>query len=181
MNNFTIGPFSLSTTLLVVLVAIFIATLVAGLADRRNKSKNETLVWKAIVIVALISRLSYVVIHLEGYLSDPISIIDIRDGGFTLWGAITGVVLASLLILRAQSSGRKSYIASIVAGLAVLAIGLAGVRLLDDMPGKSLSNVALVELETGETIHIRDFQGKPIVINLWATWCPPCRREMPVL
>src|SRR5699024_8137252 len=133
------------------------------------------------VIGALISRLSYVVIHLEGYLSDPISIIDIRDGGFTLWGAITGVVLASLLILRAQSSGRKSYIASIVAGLAVLAIGLAGVRLLDDMPGKSLSNVALVELETGETIHIRDFQGKPIVINLWATWCPPCRREMPVL
>lgn len=24
-------------------------------------------------------------------------------------------------------------------------------------------------------------QGKPRVINLWATWCPPCRREMPVL
>lgn len=25
------------------------------------------------------------------------------------------------------------------------------------------------------------YQGKPTVINLWATWCPPCRREMPVL
>src|SRR5699024_9962449 len=153
MNNFTIGPFSLSTTLLVILVAIFIATLVAGLADRRNKSKNETLVWKAILIGALISRLSYVVIHLEGYLSDPVSIIDIRDGGFTLWGAIIGIVLASLLILRAQSDGRKSYIASIVAGLAILAIGLGGLRLLVDLSGKSVRDMSLTEVEMGENIE----------------------------
>ncbi|MCF5646703.1 redoxin domain-containing protein, partial [Pseudomonas syringae] len=33
----------------------------------------------------------------------------------------------------------------------------------------------------GEPVNIADHQGKPIVINLWATWCPPCRREMPVL
>jgi len=181
MNNLPIGPFSLSATLLVVLVAIFIATLVAGLADRRNKTKNETLVWKTIAIGALISRLSYVIIHLEAYLSDPISIIDIRDGGFTLWGAITGVALASLLILRAQSNARKSFVASIIAGLSILAIGLGGLHLLNDMPGKSLGHIALTELDTGEIVQLRDFQGKPIVINLWATWCPPCRREMPVL
>src|SRR5690625_5589848 len=29
--------------------------------------------------------------------------------------------------------------------------------------------------------HAFQYQGKPTVINLWATWCPPCRREMPVL
>jgi thiol-disulfide isomerase/thioredoxin len=31
------------------------------------------------------------------------------------------------------------------------------------------------------TFPLSAFVGRPLVINLWATWCPPCRREMPVL
>ena len=30
-------------------------------------------------------------------------------------------------------------------------------------------------------MQLSSYQGGPLVINLWATWCPPCRREMPVL
>jgi peroxiredoxin len=33
----------------------------------------------------------------------------------------------------------------------------------------------------GETITISDYAGKPVVLNYWATWCPPCRIEMPHL
>lgn len=43
------------------------------------------------------------------------------------------------------------------------------------LPEISLRNAA------GETVKLSDYQGGPLVINLWATWCPPCRREMPVL
>lgn len=31
----------------------------------------------------------------------------------------------------------------------------------------------------GETVKLSDFRGKQIMLNFWATWCPPCRAEMP--
>lgn len=33
----------------------------------------------------------------------------------------------------------------------------------------------------GETLALSDFQGTPLLINFWATWCPPCLEEMPLL
>lgn len=31
----------------------------------------------------------------------------------------------------------------------------------------------------GDNVRLSDFRGKAIVLNFWATWCPPCRREIP--
>ena len=33
----------------------------------------------------------------------------------------------------------------------------------------------------GTPVSISDYQGKVILVNLWATWCEPCREEMPAL
>ena len=31
----------------------------------------------------------------------------------------------------------------------------------------------------GRTVHLSDYRGKAVVLNFWATWCPPCRMEIP--
>ncbi|MBM7598446.1 thiol-disulfide isomerase/thioredoxin [Virgibacillus halotolerans] len=48
--------------------------------------------------------------------------------------------------------------------------------------GIELGNMAPdFELETlsGETLKLSDLQGKKVILNFWATWCPPCKVEMP--
>lgn len=42
-------------------------------------------------------------------------------------------------------------------------------------------NIPLIELESadGKMISTEDYKGKIVFLNFWATWCPPCRMEMP--
>lgn len=48
------------------------------------------------------------------------------------------------------------------------------------LPTAALFNAHLPN-ETGENQALSQYKGKVIVLNFWATWCPPCREEMPEL
>ena len=46
--------------------------------------------------------------------------------------------------------------------------------------GDTAHNFHLQDLD-GNTVSLEDFRGQPVMINFWATWCAPCRIEMPAL
>ncbi|WP_394232279.1 peroxiredoxin family protein [Niallia oryzisoli] len=52
----------------------------------------------------------------------------------------------------------------------------------DNLPGLKVGVKAPdfeVKNLAGETVKLSDFQGKKVLLNFWATWCPPCKEEMP--
>lgn len=52
----------------------------------------------------------------------------------------------------------------------------------DNLPGLRIGEKAPdFELKTldGKTVKLSDYRGKKVILNFWATWCPPCNAEMP--
>jgi len=49
-----------------------------------------------------------------------------------------------------------------------------------DRSPDAMPDFELVDLD-GKTIHLSDYAGKAVFVNFWATWCPPCRAELPDL
>jgi thiol-disulfide isomerase/thioredoxin len=139
----------------------------------------EQVLWHALLLGALLARLAFVYQYRTQYLDAPLTIFDIRDGG---WNATFGLVGAWAYVLyrgRRAQVFRQPLRWALGVGTAVFVIGTAMLSLASPSAQK-LPDLALTSLE-GQNVQLNNYEGKPTVVNLWTTWCPPCVREMPLL
>jgi len=179
MLSISFGPFVVSPERLVFLSAFAISLLVGWLSGRRVRVTVEPALMQMFFGGVVAGRLAFVVAYWNDYRADLWRIIDIRDGG--LWFTV-GVVAAALIgLLHSWKYPviRRHLAAAIVSGVLVWA---GGSLWLKNIPQQKtdLTNLQLLGLDE-QVIEASSFVGKPLVVNLWATWCAPCRREMPVL
>lgn len=83
-----------------------------------------------------------------------------------------------------QSAAASLYLSPIIAAQPAFANSdddLPDRALPELRPSESLTNFAFTEVGSSKIHNISDFNGKAVLINLWATWCGPCVVEMPAL
>ena len=177
-NVFQIGPLVLPVSLLVMFAAVVAATSVGKWTGRKSGIEIESVLWQTLAVGLIVARLAFVLQYTTSYQASPLSVLDIRDGG---WRPLPGFVAAWLFALGRQFKRPALGKALLPALLAGSTIWGAGVLALS-VPGhtQKLPSLSLTSLQ-GATVDLAEFQGKATVVNLWATWCPPCVREMPVL
>ena len=177
-NVFQIGPLVLPVSLLVMFAAVVAATSVGKWTGRKSGIEIESVLWQTLAVGLIVARLAFVLQYTTSYQASPLSVLDIRDGG---WRPLPGFVAAWLFALARQFKRPALGKALLPALLAGSTIWGAGVLALS-VPGhtQKLPSLSLTSLQ-GATVDLAEFQGKATVVNLWATWCPPCVREMPVL
>jgi len=83
-----------------------------------------------------------------------------------------------------NANRRVAMYAGVAALAAIAGAGVAWKRqVLDAMSPQALAALWAAEFDTpaGETFSMKALQGRPLVINFWATWCTPCIEEMPLI
>lgn len=180
MNNaMVVGPFVLPYALLLVFAAVALTVYVGHRSGRKAGIDVEAVVWHAVLVGLVVARLAFVWEYRSAYFASPLGILDIRDGGWNPTAGFVGAWLFALSRGARLPALRQPLRSALLVGTVIWAVGTVALSVRPDT-GQELPALSLTSLE-GRPINLAEFKGKPTVVNLWATWCPPCVREMPVL
>ncbi|WP_027996756.1 TlpA family protein disulfide reductase [Simplicispira psychrophila] len=179
MASLTVGPLSFPGELVLLGLALALASGAAWQLRRRWQVDVAPQVWRALWLGLLVARVSFVLDFAAVYADAPWQILNVRDGG---WDALAGWLAVAGYTAWLAGRHRPQRRALWVTLLVAAGVWWGGTVLLVRLNahGPQLPALSLGRLEAGEQL-LADFAGRPVVLNLWATWCPPCQREMPAL
>lgn len=174
----SIGPFPLAVGLIAVglIVAIVIARRRADAGERR---RAVALLLDTLGVGVLGARIGFIVQWWPQYAAEPWSMLRFGDGGYTAWAGLLCAAVFVLWRLRRRPLLQRPVAAALAGGMATWGVLTIMLWLLQGTP-MPLPELTLRSLD-GRPVALQQYAGRPTVINLWASWCPPCRREMPAL
>lgn len=175
-----IGPLTFSALMLLGLAGAVLGAIAGAWAGRASRVDIEPLLFRAAVIGLVVARLGFVASFHAAYFEAPLSIVDIRDGGWMPTAGFAAAAAYLVFVAVRRASLRVPLAAATATAATVWVLGAAGLSALPEPGADGLPAIALQDLE-GREVALTAFRGKPTVVNLWATWCPPCRRELPTL
>lgn len=173
----SVGPFALSWGHILFFVAYFIALFVGWRVGLRRQVSVEPVLTRMLIVGLVVARVVFVTAYWAEYSADIIGIFDLRDGGFSLIGGLVGSLIVAGYYSWRQPPLRVALASATATAALIWGVGIVvydTIQTSQVLPEQAYTTLA------AETVTLAEFGDKPIVINLWATWCPPCRREMPV-
>ena len=183
MDAIRLGPFVFGIDRFAAIAGVAVFLLVVWGLGRWHggaaRARLDAWSWRVLLLGFLAGRGGHVAAHWESFAAEPWRVIAFWQGGFSVQAALVAVGLVTLLELGRQAGPRLGRPVGLALGLGLA--GWGGVLTLKG-PLQAPAPPSQVFVTTaGAPVSLADRQGRPAVVNLWATWCAPCRRELPMM